>query len=160
MTDCCIRDVIPADLDDLVQLCAEHAEYERAPYDHAGKKEGLAAALFSLHPPLFCLIAEDSNQHILGYAAFMPEYSTWDAAYYLHMDCLYLRPHARGRGIGRRLMAEIARRAPGLGCTQIQWQTPSFNERAIVFYNRLGATSRSKIRMYLDENAIAALAKG
>ena len=67
---------------------------------------------------------------LLGFATSRPEFSTWDAAYYLHLDCLYLR---RGRG-------------------RIQWQTPIFNTNAIALYRRLGATEKNKALFYLDHN--------
>lgn len=153
-----IREVEPRDVNELVRLCAEHAEFEQADFSAAGKAERLAPLLFSNSPRLFCLIVENEDE-ILGYAAFMLELSTWDAARYVHMDCLFLRPHARNFGIGKQLIREIARRAQLLECKQIQWQTPEANERAINFYHRLGARAKTKVRFYLDETTITKLAE-
>lgn len=155
----CIRQARPEDTDEIIRLCREHAEFEKAEYCVAGKAEKLAAFLFSDTPRLYCLLVEGDDGCILGYATFMPEFSTWDAECYLHMDCLYLRPQARNQGIGRQLVKAIARRALEMGCRQIQWQTPSFNERALKFYFRIGATAKEKVRLFLDKNAIEALAE-
>lgn len=149
--DYTIRRAIQSDMPEIIQLCAEHSEYERADYSAEGKAEKLASFLFSGKPPLFCLIVE-SNSKILGYATYMFEFSTWDAAYYTYMDCLYLRPAYRSLGIGKVLVEEIEKHSRLEGVELVQWHTPSFNERAIKFYHRLGAASKEKVRFYLTVN--------
>lgn len=146
-----IRKAGPADIEEIVQLCAEHAEYERAAYEAEGKAEKLFAYLFADEPCLYCLIAEQGDE-VLGYATYMFEFSTWDAGFYAHMDCLYLRPQARGFGIGEALVQEIVKAAKAQGCSVVQWQTPDFNVRAIKFYHRIGAQAKSKQRFYLQLN--------
>ena len=148
-----IRKAQPSDVAEIIRLCAEHSEYEKASYSSEGKAEKLASFLFNVHPHIFCILAE-SGKDILGFATYMFEFSTWDAAFYTHMDCLYLRPHARGLGIGEKLIKEIAKAAKENDCKQIQWQTPVFNERAIKFYHRIGAASKEKLRLYIDETTI------
>lgn len=153
-----IRPALPKDIDEIINLSAEHAEYERAEYNRSYKKEKLNSYLFSKPPRFFCLIAENESG-ILGYAAYMPEFSVWDAELYMHMDCLYLRPHARGFGIGEAIIKEISKDCKKHQCGIMQWHTPTFNERAIQFYNRIGATSKQKTRFYLDEQTIESLSK-
>ena len=148
-----IRKAKPKDIESIIFLCKEHAAYEKVAYDSTGKAEKLAAFLFAEQPKIFCLIAEN-EKGIIGYATYTFEFSTWDADFYVHMDCLYLRDFARGFGIGEALIKEIARETIENNCSLIQWQTPVFNERAIKFYHRIGATSKEKLRCYLDENAI------
>ncbi len=148
-----IRKAVPADIADIVKLCAEHAEYERAAYSPEGKEERLSQMLFSDHAGLHCLIAENDGNTI-GYATYSFEYSTWDASRYAHMDCLYLRPDARGYGVGEALVKMIARAASENSCSIIQWQTPAFNERAIKFYRRIGATDKEKLRFYLQTDTL------
>jgi GNAT superfamily N-acetyltransferase len=145
-----IRKATFTDVNEIVKLCAEHAEYEKANYSPDGKAEQLAHYLFSENPRLFCLIAENQTE-IVGYATYMYEFSTWDACLYTHMDCLFLRDFARGFGIGEALIEQIKLTSKEHNCSMIQWQTPQFNERAIKFYYRIGATSKEKLRMYLTE---------
>ena len=145
-----IRPAEPADIQEIIKLCAEHAEYEKANYSLEGKAEKLSAFLFAApQPRLFCLIAETLHG-IVGYATYMQEFSTWDAGLFIHLDCLFVRPEARSAGLGEKLIRAIVEHARELGCEQIQWQTPEWNERAIKFYHRIGATSKPKLRMYLD----------
>lgn len=143
-----IRIARVTDVAEIINLCAEHAEYEQAEYSRAGKAEKLAAFLFSTAPRFHCLIAENDNV-ILGYATYAFEFSTWDADLYTNMDCLYLRPEYRGFGIGEVLIREIEKQSRLQKVEQIQWHTPTFNVRAIKFYHRMGASSKEKVRFYL-----------
>ncbi|MBL7723626.1 MAG: GNAT family N-acetyltransferase [Chitinophagaceae bacterium] len=153
-----IRKATIGDLPEIIKLCAEHAEFEKAAYTSEGKAEKLTAFLFADNPRLFCLLVE-SEQKILGYITYMKEFSTWDADFYIHMDCLYLRPEARNFGIGEQLIKEMAKQSLLLGCRQVQWQTPTFNEKAMKFYERIGATAKPKTRFFLDERTLQKLSK-
>lgn len=152
MTDVVLRPVRRADLDALVVLCAEHAAYEGSTYDPGGKAQRLGALLFADVPAVFGFVVVQCNR-LVGFATWMPQLSTWDAARYAHLDCLYLRPEARGYGLGRRLIARVAQAAWVAGCDRMEWQTPTSNAPAIRFYERIGATSKSKRRFYLDGDA-------
>ncbi len=152
-----IRPVALHDLPGLVELCAEHALYERSNFDPVGKVEALRGILFAPDARLRCLVVQD-GEALIGYATFSVECSTWDADHYMHMDCLFLRPRARSKGIGRSLMQAIARQALEQGVTRMQWQTPSFNVDALRFYDRLGPVKKEKFRLFLDEGATRMLA--
>lgn len=137
------------DLPVLIDLCAKHAAYEKADYDSQDKEILLKAALFAEKPSLYCLLVEvDGN--VVGYASYTFDYSTWSAAYFLYLDCIYLDERYRGYGIGEAMILQIKEIANVKGCCNVQWQTPVFNERAIKFYKRIGANSKDKIRFTLS----------
>ena len=140
-----IRHVLSSEIGALVALCAEHAAFERAEYSPRGQAERLVEAIFSEHPRLWCLVAT-VDDHMVGYATCSREFSTWHAADFLHMDCLYLQPAYRGRGIGWEMMRAVARQARDLGCAFIEWQTPVWNESGARFYRKLGAAGNEKTR--------------
>lgn len=142
-----IRAAISKDLPELVELCGLHAAYERTDYEAKGKQEILEKYLFSDPPALYSLVVEH-NGNLIGYTTYMRQFSTWDASYYLYMDCLFLREPYRGQGIGLELMNKIKDAAVQLQCSHIQWQTPDFNEKAIKFYQRIGGVSKSKERFF------------
>ena len=102
-------------------------------------------AIFGKQPQLECWVVA-TEEGLIGYTSFMMQFSTWDAAYYLYMDCLFLRPEARSLGIGVVLMENLRQLAFERGCMNIQWQTPSFNDGAVRFYERLGAVAKVKQR--------------
>lgn len=144
-----IRFAEEADMDALVQLCAQHAAFEKAEYNSLGKHQALSAQLFSSNPIAYCLVVEQSNT-LIGYATFMKQFSTWDADFYIYMDCLFLTESARGYGIGEQLVTRIKQEGTKRKCSHIQWQTPEFNTRAIKFYRRIGAHSKQKERFFLS----------
>ncbi|MEU7279164.1 GNAT family N-acetyltransferase [Streptomyces sp. NPDC045431] len=145
-----VRRARPADLPRVVELAAEHAAYERAAAPVPDLAQRLHALLFDTPAPrLRCLVAESPDGEIVGYATCAPELSTWQGAAYLHMDCLFVRSGTRGSGIGALLMDAVAAEAQDLGITEIQWQTPAWNEGAVRFYDRLGAKAKEKLRYSL-----------
>ena len=144
-----IRFVKQTDLEKLITLCEEHALYEKADFSKEGKKESLQKHLFSKTSTLHCLVVELDSK-LIGYATYMKQFSTWDANFYVYMDCLFLNKHSRGLGLGVELMNQIKQKSIQLDCNLIQWQTPTFNTGAIKFYNRIGAYSKDKKRFFLD----------
>ncbi|MFB7587445.1 GNAT family N-acetyltransferase [Streptomyces sp. NPDC056169] len=160
-----VRRARAEDLGRIVELVAEHAEYEKAAPPTPDLAPRLAILLFGEGargdelpgrpgpggelPRLRCFVAELPDGSLAGYATCAPELSTWDGVAYLHMDCLYLTSTARGHGLGPLLIDAVRAEARALGLTEIQWQTPAWNEGAIRFYDRLGATSKEKRRYTL-----------
>lgn len=144
-----IRFANPGDAEALVLLCKAHAHYEKATYDPTGKHEALTKSLLASPPAFYCLVAELHNK-LIGYATYMPQFSTWDACSYIYMDCLFLNEKSRGLGIGEKLMHRIKTEAQKLGIDLIQWQTPDFNTSAIRFYQRIGAVAKTKERFFWE----------
>jgi GNAT superfamily N-acetyltransferase len=149
-----IRAFTSKDLPAFLRLCAEHAAYEKASYDGKGKAEKLQQAINAQR--LYVWVV-DSHSGLVGYTTATLEFSTWDACEYLHMDCLYLKEEVRGQGLGERLVRKVAKLAKEKNCINVQWQTPDWNTKAMSFYERLGATSKNKVRFFLDESAISRL---
>jgi ribosomal protein S18 acetylase RimI-like enzyme len=143
-----IRNCELADLPKLVLLCQKHAAFEKADFSIAGKEEALQKALFSEKQRLNCLVVATTDT-IVGYASYTFDYSTWDTADFMYMDCLFLEEEVRSFGIGELLIDRLKLIAVEKECANIQWQTPQFNERAIKFYNRIGAKGKDKVRFTL-----------
>lgn len=144
-----IRNCEVSDLPKLVVLSQKHAEFEKAEYSPEGKEEKLKEAIFSKQPKLYCLVVA-AKETIVGYVSYTFDFSTWDAATFIYMDCLFLEEEARSFGIGEVLIEELKEIGIQKNCINIQWQTPEFNERAIKFYNRIGAKGKDKVRFTLS----------
>lgn len=144
-----IRFAEKRDLTQLVQLCQEHADYERADYDPSDKADMLGVFLFGESPVAHCLVVE-KDEMLIGFATCMKQFSTWDAGYYIYLDCLYLKADVRGQGLGTLLIHHIIAHARNEKCKVIQWQTPVFNEKAIRFYQKIGGVSKTKERFFLQ----------
>ena len=141
-----IRLVKREDIQQLVVLCAAHAAYEKTDYDPSYKEKLLLEHLFPLNETIKCIVVEQ-NGRLLGYSTVLKQFSTWDANYYLHMDCLYLKEEARSKGLGKLVMEEIKKYALK-ECCNLQWQTPKFNTNAIRFYKAIGAEHKTKERFF------------
>ncbi len=146
-----IRFARKGDIEHIIDLCELHAAYEKSSYSRTGKAQLLLDGLLGVNPKLFCLVVE-GEKNLLAYATYMKQYATWDAMEYVYMDCLYVREAIRGQRIGEKLVSRIKEEGQKMGCAWIQWQTPTFNTRAIKFYNRIGATYKSKERFFLNIN--------
>src|SRR5579863_2717797 len=107
------------DLSALLELCAEHADYEHAAFDPIGKRDALASVLFSATPRMYAWVVEHQAV-VVGYATATREFSTWSASEYLHIDCLFLREGHRGCGAGLDLMREMARAAVAMNIGEMQ----------------------------------------
>src|SRR5260221_6121401 len=132
-----IRKCRKEDLPDVVELCKQHAKFERATYQPVGKVRRLSKTLFDATPILFCWILVVENE-IAGYATFTFDYSTWETSRFLYMDCLFIKNKFRGLGLGKQIMIKLIQHAKQKKCVNVQWQTPEFNNRAVKFYNRIG----------------------
>lgn len=150
-----IRPLERHDLADLIALCREHADYEKAPWSEHPRREKLEAIFFR-SDRAWCWVV-DADDELAGFASASLELSTWDAGFYLHLDCLYLRGPYRGRGLGWALVERVARVPLERGAVNVQWQTPVWNRDAARFYRRLGAGVAEKLRFTLDRDACARL---
>lgn len=142
-----IRTIGIEDIPRLLELIQLHASFERASFNPLGKKRALENAFFREVPDLYGFVSV-VDEKIEGYTTYLRQYSTWDAAYYLYIDCLFLTEEVRGKGYGAKLMQRVRQEAERMGYKLIQWQTPPFNKRAISFYNRLGAQAKTKERFF------------
>lgn len=144
-----IRKPLQSEMNQLIELCALHAEYEKYDFVKEGKAEKLGAYLFSENPPMQCYVAIVDGE-MAAYTTFSKQFSTWQAMHYIHMDCLFVLENHRGKVIGEMLVNKVKDYAKESNCTQIQWQTPHDNVRAIKFYHRIGGKAKQKLRYYLN----------
>jgi len=122
----------------LLRMIREFAEFERLTHTFAATEEGLRAALFGPRPVAEAIIARAGDEAV-GFAVFFPTFSTFAGRTGMYLEDLYVEPRWRRRGVGRRLLAHVARVAAARGCTQMNWSVLDWNELALNFYRRLGA---------------------
>ena len=77
------------------------------------------------------------------------DFSTWTGRRFLHLDCLFVRQDCRGSGIGAALLYAVRAYAAARSLSEVQWQTPDWNEDAARFYRRQGASMLRKSRFVL-----------
>ena len=153
-----IRDAVAGDVPAVHRLIGELAEYEKLRDQMTAAESDLQAALFGEAPAAGCLVAE-VNGSIVGFALYFRNYSTFVGRQGLYLEDLFVAREQRGRGIGKRLLAALARKAVELDCRRVDWAVLDWNEPAIGFYRRIGATVMPDWRIVrLEGDAIAELA--
>lgn len=153
-----IRAAEPADAATILRFIEELAAYEREPDAVEVTEATLAAQLAERPPPFECLLAEADGEP-LGMALFFHTYSTWRGRRGVHLEDLWVTPEARRRGVGRALLAALARLTVERGCARLEWAVLDWNELAIGFYRGLHATPMDGWTTWrLDGGALDALA--
>ena len=141
------------------RLLKELAEYERLSHAVEATAESLHDALFGRHPAAEALIADVDGQTV-GYALYFTTFSTFVGRPGMYLEDLYVQPHARGRGIGRQLLAQLAKLAVERCYGRLEWAVLDWNQPSIEFYKRLGARAMSEWTVYrLSGTELAALAQ-
>ncbi|MDZ4868347.1 MAG: GNAT family N-acetyltransferase [Alphaproteobacteria bacterium] len=133
-----IRAATPTDRDLVFAFIRDLAEYEKLLDDVVATPDDVARALFAPHPRVFCDLAE-WNGEPAGFALWFYNYSTFRGRHGIYLEDLFVKPAFRGKGIGKALLAHLAKRAVAEGCARVEWWVLDWNEPSIKFYESLGA---------------------
>lgn len=142
-----IRPALAADAALIATLIRELAEYEKLLHECHVTAEAIAQSLFGSKPQAECVIAE-RNGTAVGFALFFHNYSTFLAKPGLYLEDLFVRPEARGHGVGKALLAHLAQLAVARGCGRFEWSVLDWNAPAIAFYQSLGAKAQDEWTIY------------
>ena len=133
-----IRFANVGDAETIHRFIVELAVFELAPDAVETTPEILRRQLASPRPPFECFIALTDDVPV-GFALFFPTYSTWRGRPGIHLEDLYVTPAARGKGVGRALLAKLAALCTERDCARLEWAVLDWNEPAIEFYRALNA---------------------
>jgi GNAT superfamily N-acetyltransferase len=148
-----------ADAGEIHRLIGALAAYERLSHEHVSTEADIRTGLFGPRPYAEVLLAK-LDEETVGFALFFHNYSTFLGRPGLYLEDLFVQPDHRGRGIGRALLATLARIAVERGCGRFEWSVLDWNEPAIGFYRRMGAQLMDEWRICrLTGDALAQLAK-
>jgi ribosomal protein S18 acetylase RimI-like enzyme len=137
--------VTAAQHESLIDLLCELYRYynDGAEVARADVRDHLLCNLLAPHSPLRLAVAQDASGTVVGFTAVALVYSLVDPTPARRRQCmmkeLFVRADSRGRGVGRALMAWVARDAAEQGCGRIDWHVKASNEAGIRFYAGLGA---------------------
>ena len=138
-----IRPARAADIPAIYQLIRDLASYENALADVTGSEEQLRRALLAEPPAVFAHVAEHDGQ-VGGFALWYLSFSTWTAGHGIYLEDLYVQPELRGLGLGRALLAELARICVARGYPRLEWAVLDWNTPSRGFYAALGAAEMSE----------------
>src|SRR5438067_55327 len=141
----------------LLRLIRELAAYERAPDAVIATEADLVRHGFGRQPQFEAILAFFDGEPA-GAALFHTRFSTWLGRPGLYLEDLYVTEAARGRGVGRRLMARLAAIAVERGWGRIDFHVLDWNP-ARRFYERLGMSHVGEwLRYSTDEEGLRRLA--
>lgn len=153
-----MRAAVPADIPTIVRLIRALADYEGLTAELELTEQSLAANLFAMSPVCECLVAQVDST-VVGAAIFCHNYSTFKSRRGLYLDDLFVEPAFRGRGIGAHMLRELARIAVERDCGRFEWYVLDWNEKAIRFYQSMGAQLQDELRVCrLSGTALQAMA--
>jgi GNAT superfamily N-acetyltransferase len=133
-----IRPATAHDVPLVLALIRELAEYEKLSDEVCATEDQLRSTLFGIRPVAEVIIASDDDRPV-GFAVFFANYSTFLGRPGLYLEDLFVRPDARGKGIGRQLLEYLARLTVERGWGRLEWRVLDWNAPSIAFYKRLGA---------------------
>ena len=143
MSDLVIRFAVPDDSPTILAFIRDLADYEKLLHEVIADEQAIRATLFHVRPAAEVLIAEHGGEPV-GFALFFQTYSTFLAKPGLWLEDLFVRPAARGKGIGAGLMAALARVAVQRNYGRFEWSVLDWNQPALDFYKSLGAQPMSE----------------
>lgn len=157
MNSLVIRPATPADVDLVLSFIRELAEYERLTHTLVATPASVRDALFGTRPTAEAVLAFWADAPV-GFAVYFTNFSTFVGRPGLYLEDLFVRPAARRQGIGKALLAYLARTCVRRGYGRLEWAVLNWNAPAIEFYKRLGARPLEEWTVFrLDEGALQAL---
>lgn len=157
---CTLRAATPADVPTILRCIRGLAEYERLGHECVATEALLHETLFGPSPAAEVVLACRGDE-IAGFALWFRSYSTFLARPGVYLEDLFVFPEHRGQGLGRRMLAYLARTALDRGYGRVEWAVLDWNVDAIRFYDSLGAVPRSDWTTYrLAGDALGALGGG
>lgn len=153
-----IRSATPADISLIGQFIRDLAEYEKLAHEVRFDEAVMAQKLFGPRPYAEVLIGEiDSTPQ--GFALFFHNFSTFEGRPGIYLEDLFVRPDARGSGLGKALLGKLAALAVERDCARLEWSVLDWNTPAIDFYKALGARPMDEWTVYrVDGDALTDLA--
>lgn len=155
-----IRSARAEDIPLIAQFIRDLAEYERLAHEVRFDEAVLQEKLFGPRPYAEVLIGE-INGAPQGFALFFHNFSTFEGKPGIYLEDLFVRPEARGLGLGKALLKRLAALAVERDCARLEWSVLDWNEPSIQFYLGLGAKAMDEWTIYrVDGGALGELAKG
>ncbi|MGJ9422972.1 N-acetyltransferase family protein [Aeromicrobium sp. CF3.5] len=144
-----VRAATATDVPRILELVHALATYERAADQVEATEEDFARALFpgDGHPATFAHVAEVDGQ-VVGIAVWFLTFSTWTGSNGIWLEDLFVDPSHRGTGLGRDLLAALARECVERGLPRLEWWVLAWNAPSIAFYDSLGAAPQDEWTTY------------
>jgi GNAT superfamily N-acetyltransferase len=153
-----IRPARPDDAETIATLIRELAAYEKLEVQAKATAGDLSRHLFGKRPAAEVILAEVDGRTV-GFALFFATFSTFRGQPGIYLEDLFVRPEQRGLGIGKALLAGVAKLAVERGCGRLEWSVLDWNAPSIEFYRSQGAVPMDEWTVFrVADEALSALA--
>jgi GNAT superfamily N-acetyltransferase len=142
-----VRPATESDAGLLLQFIHELAEYENLSGEVIATEASLRSHLFGPSPAAQALIGLRDGEPV-GFALFFGNFSTFLGRPGIYLEDLFVRPQARGCGVGTALLREVARIAVQRNAGRLEWAVLDWNAPAIGYYQKLGADPMDQWTVY------------
>jgi GNAT superfamily N-acetyltransferase len=158
-----IRPAVPADLPLIAQFIRDLAEYEKLSHEVRFDEAVLGERLFGHnngHGPYAEVWIGEIDGNPNGFALFFHNFSTFEGKPGIYLEDLFVRPEARGSGLGKALLKRLAQLAVERDCARLEWSVLDWNTPSIEFYRSFGAKAMDEWSVFrLDGKALERMAK-
>ena len=138
-----IRAATPADVGLIIDFIEALAAYEKLGHEAQASEADIRRDLFGADPKVFCEIAEWDGRPV-GFTLWFYTYSTFQGRHGMWLEDLFVDPAMRGKGIGKALLINLARRCVEEGLGRFEWWVLDWNEPSIEFYKAQGGVMQDE----------------
>lgn len=135
---CRLAPATPGDVPTVLRLIKALAAYEKLEHEVTATEADVRESLFGAWPAAEAVIAYVTDEPV-GFAVYFHTFSTFLGRRGLYLEDVFVAPEWRGHGVGRKLLAHVARVAVDRGCGRMEWAVLDWNELALGVYRRIGA---------------------
>lgn len=154
-----IRPATVADAGLIVGFIEKLADYEKLSHEAKATEADILRDLFGPEPKVFCEIAEWDGEPV-GFTLWFYTYSTFQGRHGIWLEDLFVDPSMRGKGIGKALLVNLARRCVAEGLGRFEWWVLDWNEPSIDFYKSQGGVMQDEwTKVRVDGEALLALGR-
>jgi GNAT superfamily N-acetyltransferase len=152
-----IRPATSADAALIIQFIEALAAYEKLSHEAQATEADILRDLFGADPKVFCEIAEWQGEPV-GFTLWFYTYSTSQGRHGIWLEDLFVDPSMRGKGIGKALLVNLARRCVAEGLGRFEWWVLDWNEPSIDFYKSQGGVMQDEwTKVRVDGEALLRL---
>jgi len=142
----------------ILSFISELADYEKLPHEVIATEDALRASLFGERKLAEVLLGYYEDEPV-AFTLFFHNYSTFRGQAGLYLEDVYVKPHMRGKGLGKAILGYLANLALARNCGRFEWSVLDWNEAALNFYRSLGAVPMDEWTVQrLDGEALQKLA--
>jgi len=142
-----IKPIEPQDVTELLEMIKDLARFEHLEREVEATADLLKQSFFGPQPAAGALFARCDGESA-GYSIYFFTFSSFLARQGIWLEDIYVKPKFRKRGLGRRLIEAVAQVGVDRGCGRYEWMALNWNERALDFYQSIGARAMKEWVMH------------